>query len=568
MGIPAIVRRAVPLLLLALAAPGCGGARTTVLLQIDGAPGVQPAALTITITLAAGTEMQRPLATGAAAALPASAILIVPDVAEAVAVSIDGSDVAGAMLHADGRVDSVPHQQVVLPLHLGETPPGLDAAIADAPAPRDAFSMVDVALPPCQNGIRDGNETDVDCGGGTCPACGPDKVCATSGDCTTSLCTAQRCTLASGPPFWNTVAPLPSGRNGVAGTALSDGRVLIAGGYYGAYLNEARTYSSASDAWAPAANMPTAREYLALVNGLDAHAYAIGGHDAAGPLALVEVYDPKMNLWSAGKPLATARRSLAGALGADGLIYAVGGEAGTPLATVEAYDTTVGAWSSAPPLPTARSGLAVAAGSDGRLYAIGGQNPAALATVEAYSPAQMKWTAAAAMPTPRYFLGAAGAPDGRIYAVAGADNAGNNLPIVEAYSPATDRWAAMPPLAVGRSSIALAGADDGRLLAVSGGDSGGWTATVEAYGPRVKLSPALGKVGDTVLASGNNFAATAPVELRFDGTPVGSGMTDQSGSLTGSIQFAVPAAQPGPHTVTLVDSHSLYPVTQLFTVSP
>jgi hypothetical protein len=35
----------------------------------------------------------------------------------------------------------------------------------------------------CDDGIKDGNETDVDCGGGTCPGCGVGKACTTDDDC-------------------------------------------------------------------------------------------------------------------------------------------------------------------------------------------------------------------------------------------------------------------------------------------------------------------------------------------------------------------------------------------------
>ena len=42
----------------------------------------------------------------------------------------------------------------------------------------------------CANNGRDGNETDVDCGGGTCPACGVGKMCLAGSDCTSNACDA------------------------------------------------------------------------------------------------------------------------------------------------------------------------------------------------------------------------------------------------------------------------------------------------------------------------------------------------------------------------------------------
>ena len=54
--------------------------------------------------------------------------------------------------------------------------------------------------PTCSDGITNGGETDVDCGGGTCPRCAAGKTCANRNDCTTALCTGgtcQQCVAAS-----------------------------------------------------------------------------------------------------------------------------------------------------------------------------------------------------------------------------------------------------------------------------------------------------------------------------------------------------------------------------------
>jgi hypothetical protein len=45
----------------------------------------------------------------------------------------------------------------------------------------------------CGNNVKDGNETDVDCGGGTCGACYPGKHCSTYNDCTSQFCLSGTC---------------------------------------------------------------------------------------------------------------------------------------------------------------------------------------------------------------------------------------------------------------------------------------------------------------------------------------------------------------------------------------
>jgi hypothetical protein len=47
--------------------------------------------------------------------------------------------------------------------------------------------------PTCTDGIQNGNETDVDCGGPTCQKCAEGKRCATGTDCATGVCTGGVC---------------------------------------------------------------------------------------------------------------------------------------------------------------------------------------------------------------------------------------------------------------------------------------------------------------------------------------------------------------------------------------
>jgi hypothetical protein len=45
----------------------------------------------------------------------------------------------------------------------------------------------------CDDGRRDGAEVDVDCGGGTCPGCGVGSPCNLASDCATSICSSGFC---------------------------------------------------------------------------------------------------------------------------------------------------------------------------------------------------------------------------------------------------------------------------------------------------------------------------------------------------------------------------------------
>jgi len=50
-----------------------------------------------------------------------------------------------------------------------------------------------VVMPTCDDGVQNGNETDVDCGGDTCGQCAQGQGCAAPGDCTTDFCADGAC---------------------------------------------------------------------------------------------------------------------------------------------------------------------------------------------------------------------------------------------------------------------------------------------------------------------------------------------------------------------------------------
>ncbi|MCA9676541.1 MAG: hypothetical protein H6709_00110 [Kofleriaceae bacterium] len=61
----------------------------------------------------------------------------------------------------------------------------VDARVVDA-TPVDA-------MPTCADGVQDGDESDVDCGGATCDACAIGDACAAAADCASSACAGGVC---------------------------------------------------------------------------------------------------------------------------------------------------------------------------------------------------------------------------------------------------------------------------------------------------------------------------------------------------------------------------------------
>jgi hypothetical protein len=127
--------------------------------------------------------------------------------------------------------------------------PGHDATKPghDASGGMDAKGKADTGVdaPPaasCTDGVMDGTETGVDCGGGQCPACGNGQTCLVPSDCASTVCSSGACVECTAPTdcaaqaslcLVNTCTATTCGTtNAATGTACTDngGTVCSASG--------------------------------------------------------------------------------------------------------------------------------------------------------------------------------------------------------------------------------------------------------------------------------------------------------------------------------------------------
>ena len=113
-----------------------------------------------------------------------------------------------------------------------------DTGASDAPRDgadaRDGGAVdagIDVAAPTCADGIKNSDETDIDCGG-HCGKCSPTKSCLIGADCTFGVCrtnhTCGDCNLASDCPGTETECVHRSCTAGVCGMSLSAAGTVLA----------------------------------------------------------------------------------------------------------------------------------------------------------------------------------------------------------------------------------------------------------------------------------------------------------------------------------------------------
>ena len=111
----------------------------------------------------------------------------------------------------DQAVPDMPSPDMPLPDQAVPDMPSPDQAAPDMPSPDQAApdlpspdqTVPDMPLPTCTDGKHNGVETDIDCGGGTCPKCAEKKKCTQAKDCISGVCTGGLChppakTIASG----------------------------------------------------------------------------------------------------------------------------------------------------------------------------------------------------------------------------------------------------------------------------------------------------------------------------------------------------------------------------------
>ena len=218
--------------------------------------------------------------------------------------------------------------------------------------------------------------------------------------------------------------------------------------------------------WSLLSPMPTARSRAAAATLPDGW-HIVGGENAAGDLAVHELYNPAWDQWQTLPARPVAARG-AGAAGVGHFLYMAGGCAGAAaLSRMDVFDSDSGTWQVAPALPEPRCGLAMTAWQ-GRLYVFGGWDGAEVSdSLFIFDPAVGHWEEGRRMPAPRAFAGVVALSDA-IYLLGGDDGDGQRAEVWR-YLPQQDAWEEAPSLPEARSGLSVA-TDAGSLYVVGGGE--------------------------------------------------------------------------------------------------
>ncbi len=166
---------------------------------------------------------------------------------------------------------------------------------------------------------------------------------------------------SAAPTTWTVSTPtVAKARFYHTATVMSDGRVLIAGGYNPTdqWLDSVEIYIPSTGLWqTPVPMHLNVPRYTHFAGKLKDGKILVAGGGYTGDLSSTEIYDPQTNQWSnvANDALATARFLPRGAVLANGKVMVVGGSnwgqpGGHTLATTEIFDpnATGARWSTGP----------------------------------------------------------------------------------------------------------------------------------------------------------------------------------------------------------------------------
>lgn len=272
---------------------------------------------------------------------------------------------------------------------------------------------------------------------------------------------------------------------GSALTLLDDGSVLVAGGQDadGKPLASAERYDPATGKWSPTADLSTPRGIPAAVRLTDGRVLVVGGFataqgDGERALASAEIYDPATESWSATGSMATARVYQTATLLPTGSVLVAGGTSPSEfLGSAELYDPETGEWTSAGTIP---SGLAAATTllEDGRVLVMGGGTELA----QLYEPHLGKWRPTGSMLVSRDGVEAVLLDNGKVLVEGGGHTFGATA---EIYDPETGTWSATDPLHQRRDGHTATLLADGRVLVAGGqvADGEPGLTSAEIYDP-------------------------------------------------------------------------------------
>jgi hypothetical protein len=287
-------------------------------------------------------------------------------------------------------------------------------------------------------------------------------------------------------------------RSGFTATRLNDGTVLIAGGQ--AFLNNVTTYLTQAEIFDPATGSFTV--LTSPMNfGRTAHTATllsdgtvlIAGGFGPSTIRQAEIFNPVSQTFTVVGDMVSFRNSHTATKLQDGRVLIVGGNTSAPAELYDPISHTFSATGST--VEPRSSGFTATLLADGRVLVTGGfgvVTPAVRNSAEIYDPATGAFTITGSMSIPRASHTAVLLADGSVLVSGGRDlsNASRTLSRHERFVPASGTFVPAGGMVTQRSNHTATRLSDGRVVILGGFSNGGTLPgqTAEIYDPATALA--------------------------------------------------------------------------------
>ena len=243
-------------------------------------------------------------------------------------------------------------------------------------------------------------------------------------------------------------------------TSAWEDLVVVAGGVewhetYWSPVNRVDIFRPSQRGWVLGAPMRHPRSDHGATALQDGRVLVTGGNADTKLLTSTEIYNARTDKWSEAAPMPRARTQHSAITLFDGRVLVTGGidSDGAPTKTSFIYDPGTDSWTDGPPMTVARLQQVAVALPTGDVLLAGGDG-AASGTSELYRFAERKFVASGTLVTPRLVAQGAALPDGRVVLSGGLPlrmHEFSPLSDVEIWDPKTGLWTELPSAPTGRA---------------------------------------------------------------------------------------------------------------------
>jgi WD40 repeat protein len=383
------------------------------------------------------------------------------------------------------------------------------------------------ALPPGLSLASDGTLS------GTPTAVGSYPITAMVSDSLGRNASPQNFTIAIARHGFKPTGAMGTNREIHTATLLADGRVLIAGGLsfansprngpYYSPLFKAELYDPAAGTFSPTGDMTDSRYCHAATLLTNGRVLITGGYDTSfrvppvnNPVATAEIFDPASGTFSATSSMVSPHTCHSATLLTNGEVLIVGGN------TAELYDPATGTFSATGSMAVPRQNHTATLLQNGKVLVAGGPD----STAELYDPAAGKFSSTGSMAVARSSHTATLLASGKVLVTGGADNS------AEIYDPASGTFSSTGSMSVVRSSQTATLFNDGTVLV-----AGGYSASRTVERSAEIFDPATGTFAVTS-GLGTARASHTATLLNNNGNVLVTGGTDDGAGT--DLAFIIP----------------------------